>query len=104
VINYDVLLSSVLVVSDQDVQLLLLSLAAATLIQALQMRGVLRGLLQVAAGVLLTATFFWSAVVLTLPVLAKATQQLTANAWAWLVLLLVVLTMNALLPALKRAS
>jgi hypothetical protein len=99
VINYNVLLSSVLVVSDQDVQLLLLSLAAATLLQALQMMGVLRVLLQMAAGVLLTAAFFWSAVVLTLPALAEATQQLTANAWAWLGLLLVVLTMNALLPA-----
>src|SRR4051812_34908219 len=83
---------------DQEVQVLLLSLGAATFIQALPMTGVLRGLLRFAAGMLLTVAALWPIAALLLPDLAGAARQLACSGWAWLVLVLVVFSVNVLWP------
>jgi hypothetical protein len=89
---------------DQEVQVLLLSLGAATLIQALPLTGVLRGFLRLAAGLLFIVAALWPTAALLLPDLAGTARQLAGSVWAWLVLVLVVISVNALLPALRRGS
>ena len=115
-INYTALLSAiagndqgtpaipVMIGNEDEVQVLLLSLGIATHLQAFHMMGVFRGILKVTAGMLLIVAFFWPEVAQALPALADTVQHLAVNGWAWLVLLLVVIFMNSLLPALKRAS
>jgi hypothetical protein len=86
------------------VQVLLLGLGAAILIQALPMTGVFRGLLRFAAGILFTVAALWPTAALLLPNLTGVARQLACSAWAWLALLLVVISVNALLPAMRKGS